>query len=84
MSDQEQYAGQGYNSESLRRAAGIIGQEVSKDVNRLTKDEEHPEGALQYTYVQVMDSYRDGTIDASIEDSQNDITDIPRTGYEQA
>lgn len=80
---EERYATQGYNSEALRRAAGVVGQEVSKDVNRMTKNEEHPEGALQYTYVQVMDSYREGTIDGTIEDSGNDAGQIPRAGYEQ-
>ncbi|WP_018131554.1 hypothetical protein [Effusibacillus pohliae] len=83
MAKEERYAGHGYNSEALRRAAGIVGQEVSKDVNRLTKDEEDPEGALMTTYVQVMDAYREGTIDAAIEDSLNEVDAIPRTGYEQ-
>ncbi|TCS76519.1 hypothetical protein [Effusibacillus lacus] len=79
---EEQYAGHGYNSEALLRAAGIVGQEVSKDVNRMTRDEEHPEGALQYTYVQVMDSYREGTIDGIIENSANDANEIPHSDIE--
>lgn len=83
MTEQEQYGHAGFNSEALRRAAGVIGQETSKHVNRMTKDDDNPEGALMTTYVQVMDSYREGTIDAHIEASLNDAGDIPRTEYEQ-
>lgn len=79
--EEEQYAEQGYNTEALMKAAGIVGHENSKDVNRQTKDEEHDEGALMYTYVQVMDSYREGTIDGRIEASKNGIDRIPRTRY---
>ncbi|BCJ85098.1 hypothetical protein [Effusibacillus dendaii] len=71
------------NDQALLNTAQVVGQEVSKDVNRLTKDDENPEGALQTTHVQVMDSYREGTIDATIEDSANEVNEIPRTGYEQ-
>ncbi|MFC4767420.1 hypothetical protein [Effusibacillus consociatus] len=82
MVEQEQYADQGYNSQALLRAAGVLGQEGAKDVNRMTKDDDNPEGALMTTYVQVMDSYREGTIDATIENSQNGVNEIPRTGYD--
>lgn len=83
MAEHEQYGDKKYNSEALLRAAGLVGQETSKNVNRMTKDSDNPEGALMYTYVQVMDSYREGTVDARIEDSLNDVSEIPRTGYEQ-
>ncbi len=83
MPDQEEHGNARYHSEALLRAANVVGQETSKNVNRKTKDQENPEGALMYTYVQVMDSYREGTIDGQIEDSRNGANEIPRTDYEQ-
>jgi hypothetical protein len=79
---EERYAGKGYNNESLLRAASIVGGKEAKEVNRMTKDQEHDEGALMYTYVQVMDAYREGTVDNQIEDSKNGVGRIPDTGYE--
>jgi hypothetical protein len=80
---EERYAGHGYNNEALLRAAQVVGGKESKEVNQMTKDQEHDEGALMYTYVQVMDAYREGTVDNHIDDSKNGVDSIPRNGFDQ-
>lgn len=79
---EEMYADHGYNVQSLQQAAHVVGSKGSMDVNKQTKDHEHDEGALMYTYVQVMDAYREGTIDNHVENSANGVDSIPREGYE--
>jgi hypothetical protein len=81
--EEERYASARYNSEALLRAAGIVGQENSDDVNRMTQDADHQNGALMYTFNQLMDSYREGTVDPHINQSANDVGEIPNTGYTQ-
>lgn len=71
-SKNEKYADQKFNNDALLQAAGIVGQENSHDVNKMTKDDEFTEGALMYTYHQVIDSYREGTLDPHVSQRNTD------------
>ena len=59
----EQYADQKFNSSSLRNAAKTTGHHSFDEVNALTQDEEHAEGASMFTHQQIQQTYFSGTID---------------------
>jgi hypothetical protein len=81
--NQEEFSNSNFNTASLLNSYKVVGNERSKEVNAQTKDEENIEGALMYTYVQAMDSYREGTIDGVIEDSLNGEHEVPRTTFSE-
>lgn len=66
MSTEEQYASAGYNNQALLAA---IQNEQQTGTNSLE------------THLQVMDSYREGTIDPHVNQSKNDTDEIPQTDY---
>jgi hypothetical protein len=42
----------------------------------------HDRDANLFTHMQIHDSYREGTIDATIENSKNDVDSIPNVPYD--
>lgn len=73
--EREEYAGEKFNTRSLLEAYNSItrdqdtefAEEYEKD-----NDGEEVSDALNYTYSQVMDSYREGTVDADVEGPRNE------------
>lgn len=76
--EKEEYASEKFNTMSLLEAYNSItrGQdaEFAEEYEQKGKgnESESVSGALNYTYSQVMDSYREGTVDADIEGPKND------------
>ncbi|WP_202081110.1 hypothetical protein [Caldalkalibacillus salinus] len=88
----EKYAAQKYNSRSLMEAYNaVVGNADTEFAQEYEQEDVHSEagtnkyvsGALMSTYAQMLDSYREGTIDGEIEHSKNKVNEIPREGYDQ-
>jgi hypothetical protein len=81
--NEEQYAADKFNTRSLLEAYNNIGDENLGNESLDAKQDQHTTGALMYTYSQMMDSYREGTIDGQIENSLNGEKDLTRTSFEE-
>lgn len=75
---QEKYAADHYNSKSLMEAYNQITAhndvEFSREIGTRNESsaETHAQSALLYTYSQVMDAYREGTVEGDIEGPKNE------------
>jgi hypothetical protein len=73
--EKEEYANEKFNTRSLLEAYNSItgdqDTEFAEEYEQNKNQDQDLSGALNYTYSQVMDSYREGTVDADIAGPKN-------------